>query len=445
MLSGTALLVVIFLSIVFVIVAAVIWKLHPFINLMLASVGVGLASWMPLPELLAAINQGFGSIMAHIGLIVVLGSILGVFLEKSGAALRLAELILSLTGKRRPALALSMIGGTVGIPVFCDSGFILLSGLNKALARRSGQPQATLSLSLAAGLYTTHTIVPPTPGPIAAAGNLGAGDYLGVVMLLGLVVALPVLLVSYLWAARAGRQIVLEAELEAEASPPEMPSAWWSVLPIALPVALIALASVSSFLEWEGRVVEVLRFIGHPLLALFIGVLLALPLLPRRDGAVFSEWVGQGIRLAGPILVITGAGGAFGSVLKATPLAGEVEQWIGNGGFSGGWFLVVAFGIAALFKTAQGSSTSALVITSSMLAPLLPVLGITAPVEMALVVLAIGGGAMTVSHANDSFFWVVTQFSGLPLRDAYRSFTVMTALQGLTVLLAVLVLWWGMG
>jgi gluconate:H+ symporter, GntP family len=445
MLTGTTLLLVIFSAIVFIILAAAVWKIHPFINLLLACIGVGIAVRMPLPALVKAINDGFGSLLGYIGMIVVLGSILGVFLEKSGAALRLAELILRLTGRRRPALAMSMIGGAVGVPVFCDSGFILLSGLNKALADRSGQSRATLSLALASGLYTTHTLVPPTPGPIAAAGNIGAGDYLGLVMLFGLIVAVPVVIVANVWATRIGKNIITNDEDSIAEEPGRLPPAIPSVLPIAVPVLLIALASFSSFRQWKGDWAEALQFIGHPLPALMIGLLFAVRLLPKWDGGIFSEWTGEGVKLAGPILVITGAGGAFGSVLKATPLAADVERWIGDGGFSGGLFLLVAFGIAALFKTAQGSSTSALVITSSMLAPLMPALGFTSPAEMALVVTTIGGGAMLFSHANDSYFWVVSRFSGISLPDAYRSFTVMTGIQGLTVLLMTQLLWWMVG
>jgi GntP family gluconate:H+ symporter len=441
MLTGIPLLLVIFFAIAFIVVASSVWKVHPFVALLLATFGAGLAVGMPLPEVLAAVNSGFGGLMGYIGLIVVLGSIIGVILEKSGAAMRMADVILNLVGKKRPALAMSLIGATVSIPVFCDSGFIILSGLNNALAKKTAAKKATLALALASGLYTTHTLVPPTPGPIAAAGNLGAGDYLGIVMLVGLLTTVPVALAGYFFAIKQGSKI---ATAEHEITPEEaaaLPSALQSFAPIAIPILLIAAASLASVMKWEGAWVTWLKFFGNPLTALLLGMLLAFTLFTKWDKTHLTGWVGEGIILAGPILIITGAGGAFGGVLKATPIAGLVNGWVAGGQFSGAAFLVVTFLISALLKTSQGSSTNALVITSSMLAPLVGTMGFASPFELALVVMAIGGGAMTVSHANDSYFWVVSQFSGIDMKDAYRSYTPMTGLQGVVVLVMTLALY----
>ena len=410
-------------------------KVHPFMALLLATIGLGLVVGLPGAEILQAIQAGFGGLMGYIGLIVVLGSIIGVVLERSGGALRIATAMLDLFGRGRPALAMTLIGAVVGIPVFCDSGFIILSRLNQVLATRTGRPPASLALGLAAGLYTTHTLVPPTPGPIAAAGNLGATDYLGTIILLGLAMAVPTALAAWAFARWQGARLQPRLpEIAAPADPAALPPLALALGPILLPVLLIALASISSLLGWEGRLGAVLAFAGSPLMALLLGTLLAGALLPRWDEAHLSGWVGEGIRQAGPILVLTGAGGAFGSLLKATPLADYVASWAGEGALTGAGFLVLTFLIAALLKTAQGSSTSALVITSSMMAPLVETAGFTSPLALALVVMAVGGGAMTVSHANDSYFWVVSQFSGLSLRDAYRGFSLMTLLQGLVVL-----------
>ncbi len=443
MVSGISLLLIIFAAIGFVILASSVWKLHPFISLILAGVGVGLATGMALEEIVTAVNSGFGGIMGYIGLIVVLGSIIGVILEKSGAALRIAELILSLVGEKRPALALTLIGATVSVPVFCDSGFIILSGLNRALARKTKATKATLALALASGLYTTHTLIPPTPGPIAAAGNLGASGYLGMIMLVGLVTSVPTLIGAYYFARRVGRGIPADDLLEEQEERPTLPGAARSLLPILLPILLIATASVVQFSGlpdsgWKRWVL----FLGNPLTALIAGALAAFSLFKKWDQEHLTEWIGEGIKLAGPILVITGAGGAFGGVLKATPIADMVSGWVADGQYSGAAFLVITFLIAALLKTSQGSSTNALVITSSLLAPLVVTLGFDTPLELAFVVMAIGGGAMTVSHANDSYFWVVSQFSGIEMKDAYRSFTLMTGLQGLIVLATTLLGYW---
>ncbi|MFK7935664.1 MAG: GntP family permease [Saprospiraceae bacterium] len=434
MLTGIPLLLLIFLAIIFIVIASAVWKVHPFVSLLTATFGVGIAVGMPLNEVIASVNSGFGGLMGYIGLIVVMGSIIGIILEKSGAALRIADLILNLLGEKRPALAMALIGATVSIPVFCDSGFIILSGLNKAVAQRTGTKQATLALALAAGLYTTHTLIPPTPGPIAAAGNIGAGDYLGVIMLVGFIVSIPTLLVAYWFAKKRGETIETLLENEAVTADLAMPSTFKSLLPILLPILLIAVGSVIKFLKLENGLADGFIFLGNPLIALFIGMLCAFLLFPAFEKTYLTDWVGEGIKLAGPILIITGAGGAFGGVLKATPMASMVENWLAGSEFSGATFLIITFLISALLKTSQGSSTNALVITSSILAPLMATMGFDTPVELALVVMALGGGAMTVSHANDSYFWVVSQFSGIEMKDAYRNYTLMTGLQGLTVL-----------
>ena len=251
MVTGILLLLIIFLSIAFIVISSAVWKIHPFIGLLVASFGVGLAVGMPLPEIIASINNGFGGLMGYIGLVVVFGSIIGIILERSGAALKIADLILRVVGKKRPALAMSLIGATVSIPVFCDSGFVILSGLNKALAKKSNAKKATLSLALASGLYTTHTLIPPTPGPIAAAGNIGAGDYLGMVMLVGFIVAIPTAIAAYFFALKKGATIETEEVETVLNEVGDLPSATKSLAPILIPILLIASASVVNFLKIE--------------------------------------------------------------------------------------------------------------------------------------------------------------------------------------------------
>ena len=320
---------------------------------------------------------------------------------------------------------MSLIGAIVSIPVFYDSGFVILSSLNKAVAKRARVPLATMTVALASGLYATHTLVPPTPGPIAAAGNIGASDYLGTVIGIGLLTAIAAILVGYWWALRIGRHIVIEGEgerselNEVPAKTDSLPSAFWSFVPIILPITLIAASSVVRFFKLTGSFTEAVLFVGNPLIVLLLGVFFSFALIPKFDQERLTGWIGKAVVRAGPILLITGAGGAFGSVLKATPLTGELIKGIVDSyEVSGSLFIVITFLIAAALKSSQGSSTAALVITSSLVVPLLQALNINTPVELALVVMAIGAGAMTVSHVNDSYFWVVTQFSGLKLKDA---------------------------
>ena len=436
MLSGIPLFLLVLAAVVLMIIACAVWRIPAFLALLAISLVFGVLAGMPAPEVLMAITQGFGNLLGSIGIVVVLGSMIGVFLESSGAALRLADAILHLAGRRRPMAALSMIGAITGIPVFCDSGFIILSSLPRALALEAKRPAVPLYLSLAAGLYTTHTLVPPTPGPIAAAANLGAADSLGLVILVGLIASVPVVAGAYWFNVRLNLP-GLEACPTPEGVTLPKPALIPSLLPLTLPILLIAAASLVKLVgvDWPW-----LAFLGHPIMALGVGLLCCVPLVWKAGVMDFGKKAEDAIRLSGPILIITGAGGAFGQVLRATPLADLFKYWVTEGQFTGLGFLVIAFLVAALLKTAQGSSTSALVISSALLAPLLPVAGIDQPLEMALVVLALGGGAMTVSHANDSYFWVVTQFSGLDTRSAFRWFTAMTAVQGLLALLTALAL-----
>ncbi len=434
-------------GVILVVVATAKFKLHPFLSLLLGAVFIGIASGMPLPKVVENVNTGFGGLMSSIGIVIVAGTIIGTILEKSGAALRMAEVVLRIVGPKRPQLAMSLIGYIVSIPVFCDSGFVILSSLRKALAKRAKVALASMSVALATGLYATHTLVPPTPGPIAAAGNIGASDFLGTIILIGLIVAVPATVVGYFWATRVASKIEVEADNEAldydeiVKSYGQMPSAFKSFLPIVLPIVLIGLASVVQFQKIEGLFAEFLIFIGSPVVALLLGVAAAFALLPKFDEETLTGWVAKGLTDSAPILLITGAGGAFGGVIKNTGIADVIQGWTMGDMFTGALFLLIPFLIAAALKTAQGSSTAALVITSSLVAPMLPAVGIEGAVPLALVVMAIGAGAMTVSHVNDSFFWVVTQFSGMKVTDAYKAHTAATLFQGLVTIVFTMILW----
>ncbi|WP_423824094.1 GntP family permease [Salinisphaera sp. SPP-AMP-43] len=437
--------------IVFIVIATSGLKLHPFLVLLAASLVGGVAYGLPPDQVVDAIGKGFGSILGSIGLVIVFGTIIGVILEKSGAALTMAETVIRRLGRRFPTLTMSLIGYMVSIPVFCDSGFVILNSLKNAVAVRMRVSVTAMSVALATGLYATHTFVPPTPGPIAAAGNLGLGTHLGLVIGLGAIVALITALAGMFWANRFIDRDDAEAGVltdTGEASEGDvfesfrrehgdLPGTLSSFAPIALPILLICLGSIASFPTeplGSGLLQSVLTFVGSPIVALALGLVAALPLLPRggRITALESR-VADGITAAAPILVITGAGGAFGAVLKATPLADFLGQTLSSLGLG----IFMPFLVAAALKSAQGSSTVALVTTSALVAPLLGDIGLDSDTGRALCVLAIGAGAMTVSHANDSFFWVVSRFSGMPVGLAYRAQTVATLIQGMVGILVV--------
>lgn len=443
------LFVIILIGVLFVVFATAKLKLHPFLALIISSFFVGIASGMPLLDVVTNINTGFGSLMTSIGIVIVAGTMIGVILERSGAAYRMAEVVLRIVGPKRPQLAMSIIGYIVSIPVFCDSGFIILSSLQKSLAKRAKVTIASMGVALATGLYATHVLVPPTPGPIAAAGNIGATDYLGTVILVGLIVAIPAVFVGYLWAVKVASKIQVpldqEEALDYEEvikSFGEMPSTFKSFFPIILPIVLIGVGSIAALVgDPESTFNMILRFLGSPIVALLLGVFAAFPLLPKLNEETLTGWIGDSLKDAAPILLITAAGGSFGTIIKETGVGDLLQQMDLGSLATGSLFLLVPFIIAAALKTAQGSSTTALVITSTLVAPMLVTAGIEGAFPLALVVMAIGAGAMTVSHVNDSFFWVVTQYSGMEVTQAYKAQTMATLLQGVTTIVFTIILW----
>ncbi len=444
MLEGTSLLLVIAGAVILIILAATLGKIHPFLSILIVTILTGLVVGMPPDKVVESIQAGFGNILGNIGLVVVLGSMIGVFLDKSGGAWKLAQAMLQATGRKRLPLTMAALGAIISIPVFCDSGFIILIGLVKSLAKRAAIAQPILALALAGGLYTTHTLVPPTPGPIAVTGNLGMNEHLGIVILVGLLLSIPGVLLAYTSAMFFGKNISIPTTPAESSSPEESTLDLWKViLPIVLPILFITMASVFKIVAPDHYFSKWIQFIGNPVVALLLSLLSALLLLPRvNKRTVMLQWTSEAILQAGPILLLTGAGGAFGYLLKATPLSDWAANWASNGNLPGVFFLMVGFALAAFLKTAQGSTTSALVISSSILAPLASMVGFDDPISLSLLIAAIGAGGMVVSHVNDSYFWVVSQFSGINTRDTLRSFTLMTGLQGLGILLFVLLGYW---
>ena len=430
------------LSIVFIVFATVKLKLHPFLALLITAFGYGIAAGMPLSDVVTSVNDGFGNTIGYIGIVIIAGSIIGTFLEKSGGAHRIADSVLRVTGRRNAPLAMVIIGYVISIPVFCDSGFVLLAALNRAVARKCNITLAVCATALSLGLYATHTMVPPTPGPVAAAGILGAD--LGLVIIWGLGVSAVAASAGWAFSVYVAEKVAIapDAGEAAEAStirPDEMPSTAKALGPIILPLFLIVLRSFAELPSkpfGEGRFVTLLSFLGQPVVALLLGVFLSIFLPKKRslDMLSASGWIGQAVVSAAIIIIITGAGGSFGKVLQNSGIAGVIGGFLKGHESIGIW---LPFVIAAGIKTAQGSSTVSIITTAGLMAPLLPSLGFEGETAKALVVVAIGAGAMVVSHANDSYFWVVTQFSGMTVNQGYRLQTLGTLVQGLTAAITI--------
>lgn len=446
-------LVLILLVVVgFIVLATSKWKMHPFLALLGASFIAAFAYRLPIDSVVDTITSGFGGILGYIGLVIVLGTIIGVILEKSGAAITMADFMIARLGERFPTLTMSAIGYIVSVPVFCDSGFIILNSLKESLAKKLHTSSITMSVALATGLYATHTFVPPTPGPIAAAGNLGLESNLGLVIAAGIPIAAVAAVAGMLWAKRFANTEpdVQDTQPDAadqqqdwealRASYGRLPSPMAAFAPIVMPILLICIGTVARLPAapfGEGTAMAVLSLLGQPLTALLIGLLLSCVLLKSDNKIVeFSDRISEGIVSAAPILLITGAGGAFGAVLSASPLGDYLGSTLSTLGIG----ILMPFIVSAGLKSAQGSSTVALVTTSALVAPMVDSLGLGSDIGRTLTVMAIGAGAMTVSHANDSFFWVVSRFSRMSVGLAYRAQTLATLVQGVTAMCLIYVL-----
>ena len=438
------LIVLLILAVAFIVVSTTKFKLHPFLALIFAAIGFGLLSGMPFAEIVSSVNSGFGDIVGHIGLVIVIGCIIGTFLEESGGAYVMAQGIVRLAGKKRVPLAMLIVGSFISIPVYADSGFVILSPLNKAITKKSGISLACTAIALSLGLTITHCLVPPTPGPVAATAILGAD--LGLVILIGLIVSMSVAAESYFFVTRYASRTYIDPDPDGEITVEEddakdKPSALRSFLPVVVPLVLIVFKSISDFPGapfGEGVAASVLRFIGEPVIALIIGMILSFFLPKKFDRELLSTtgWVGKSLTSAAVIIMITAAGGSFGMILRNSGIADILGESLA-GANVGIW---LPFIIAAALKSAQGSSTVAIVTTASLIAPMMEALGFVSPVGKALAVMSLCSGAMVMSHVNDSFFWVVTQLSGMNVKTGCKLHGLGTLLGGLT---AMLVVWIG--
>ncbi len=446
--TGIPFIIVFVLAIAAMILLISRFKVHPFFSIMGVSLLLAIVAGIPIRQIPGVIGSGFSATFTSIGIVIVFGAFIGAVLEKTGAALKLADIVIRLVGEKHPELALELMGWVVSVPVFCDSGFVILDPVRKSLARRTGVSSVALTMCLSCGLYISHVFIPPTPGPIAAAQTLGIGENLLMVMGLGIVCSIFPLIEGYIFARHIGRKVpsadipsdgaeALSYE-ELKSSFGRLPSACLSLAPIMVPILLMALSSVASMARWNGFAADLCIFLGTPMIAMAIGAILAIILLHHTgQGDMFFKLTDNTLRAVGPILFVTAAGGVLGKVIATSDLVNYITSHASTLQVMG---IVFPFLLAAILKSAQGSSTVAITTTAGLVAPLLPALGLVTPVEVTLAVMAIGAGAMTVSHANDSYFWVVTRFGGLDVKEGYRTQTLMTFVIGVAAMFEIFLL-----
>ncbi|MFH9427097.1 GntP family permease [Streptomyces sp. NPDC017615] len=425
-------------------------RLQPFVALLTVSITVGLLAGLSVTELFGTVQRsdavstlesGMGGILGHVAVIIGLGTMLGAILEVSGGAEVLAGRLLRLFGEKRAPLAMGLTGLIFGIPVFFDVGIFVLAPLVYAAAKRGGKSILLYCLPLLAGLSMTHAFLPPHPGPVAAAGLLHV--QLGWVVLMGVVCGIPAVLAAWAFAAWVGRRIfvpvpqdMVEAAEEARQAvlaeqrasgvePPEKPVPLGTVLAIiGTPLILILAATFSSVALDPSTARSVIEFFGHPFVALTIALVLAYYLLGIRRGwsrKSLENVSTASLKPVGNILLVVGAGGVFGAVLKASGVAQALSDTFNGVGLP---VIVLAYLISLVLRVAQGSATVAIVTTAGIVAPLLAE-GDHSQAFVALVIMAISAGSIFASHVNDGGFWMVAKYFGISERDTLKTWTVL--------------------
>lgn len=447
--TGLPLIIAFVVAIVVMIVAISKFKLHPFLAIMGVSLILALIAGLPLTGIADVIGAGFSGTFSSIGIVIILGALIGSILEVTGAALKLADIVIKLVGKKNPELAMELMGWVVSIPVFCDSGFVILNPIRKALVKRTGTSSVAMTVALSAGLYISHVFIPPTPGPIAAAQTLGIGESLLMVMGIGFLASICPLIAGVIFAKFIGKKVksadeqvnsdeVVKTYEELVAEYGKLPCGLNALAPIIVPIIMMALGSVSSMAGWTGIASDLCTFFGKPVIALTVGTIFAIAQLAgAKKMEQFYQITNDTLKTVGPILFVTAAGGVLGKVISSTDMVNYIKA---NAEVLKGIGIFFPFILAAILKSAQGSSTVALTTTAGILAPLMGVLGLDTPVLSALTVMAIGAGAMTVSHANDSYFWVVTNFGEMTPDQGYKTQTVLTLVLGVSAMIGIFIM-----
>ncbi len=405
------------------------FKIKPFLTLLIASFLSGIFLKIDILETLYLIYKGFFSIVLIIGPIIIIGTVLGKFLNETGTSKKMVNTFISYFGIDNIPLSLNLIGLIISIPVFCDAAFILMSSIVKDLSRITKKNIILLSVCLATGLYSAHVFIPPTPGPIAASAIINAD--IGLLFLIGIVVGIIVSISGYVW-----MKFLFKKEFKI--NPGEIKSHDFtsdrsivSFLPVIVPILLISTSTIIKYPKLDINklpFLKIFEIIGKPEIALLIGFIMTLIFLKKDEIQSTPQWIIKSLKNSFGILLITGAGGALGYIIRESGIIDNLNLNIATGLAS----IFSVFILATIIKTIQGSSTVAIVTTCAITAPILQSIGMTSELEKVILIISIGSGAMTISHVNDSYFWVVTKYSNIEMNDVLKYFSSATLIQGLT-------------
>ena len=405
------------------------FKIKPFLTLLIASFLFGIFLKIDILETLYLISKGFFSIVLIIGPIIVIGTVLGKFLNETGVSKKMVNTFISYFGIDNIPLSLNLIGLIISIPVFCDAAFILMSSIVKDLSRITKKNIILLSVCLATGLYSAHVFIPPTPGPIAASAIINAD--IGLLFLIGIVVGIIVSISGYVWMKFLFKKEFKIKSVEIKSHDFTSDRSIVSFLPVIVPILLISTSTIIKYPKLDINklpFLKIFEIIGKPEIALLIGFIMTLIFLKKDEIQSTPQWIIKSLKNSFEILLITGAGGALGYIIRESGIIDNLNLNIATGLAS----IFSVFILATIIKTIQGSSTVAIVTTCAITAPILQSIGMTSELEKVILIISIGSGAMTISHVNDSYFWVVTKYSNIEMNDVLKYFSSATLIQGLT-------------
>ena len=417
-------------SVLLIILLSAKYKIHPVISLIIVSFFLGLLLEIKAIDILKFIFEGILNSFYGIGLIILLSCVIGQCLKKSSSLIIFSQILIN-TFKNKTLSSLNIIGLFIGSVVFCDSAFLVLSGLTKSISSTATYSLNSLNLSLAGGLYTSHNLIPPTPGPMAILNNLNSIELIGDVILYGFLVSIPATLVSIIFASRLVKRKKIKIDYNFNVNYKKI------ILPflvIIIPLLIISINTLSELigLNLSNEEVKFIKRFSNANFALLVGVIMSLflPKVYENKKSIITD----SFKDFYPIILLTSAGSAFGNIIKNSELIEILPLFFDSINNSLISVCMICFVIGTILKTSQGSSTSAMIITSSLIFPLISKYNFT-NFDIVMVTLSIGAGSMMISHVNDSYFWIVSKKSEMNLQNSLKHFSIMTVFQSLSTIL----------
>lgn len=422
-------------AVVLIIILTSRLKFNPAISLLIASFFLGLILELNLIKIFILVYDGIWNSVKGIGLIILFSCIIGQFLKESNSIKNFGNLLIK-NLKSNSILSLNFLGLFVGTVVFCDSAFLILNGISRSIASTSSISLNSLNLSLAGGLYSSHTLIPPTPGPIAAISNFNLLDNIGMVMILGVIVAIPSSIISYLFAKKIMvKSRLINIKTSQKINKPHI----LAYMSIIIPLVLISLNTLTNLINKNEFLLlqNTFRFIGNPISALLLGSIFSY-LIPRENRNNI-EIIKNSFKDFIPIILITSSGAGFANIIKNSEIVNLLPGLINIESSDTIYICIIGFICSSIIKTTQGSSTSSIIIVSAILFPIIQDFKLES-IELSMIILSIGAGSMMISHVNDSYFWIVLKKTKLNLLDGIKYYTLMTTFQSLGTLLFIIML-----